>query len=86
MIKFGTTESHHHTHKMNKKILLGLGILFLLVASVWALEVIYNPYTGKFDYVTGIANVDKTGFNYTADWYFGNMQSTNVSVVDAGAY
>jgi len=68
---------------MKNQILFGIGIILLLaMASAASYQTIYNPYTGKLDFVV---TTNFSGGNITADYFIGdgsrlyNINETNMS-------
>jgi len=75
---------------MEKKYLAFVAVLLIVIASisfVMALETVYNPFTGKMDYVNAVGNLNLTNgngswYNITAAYYFGSgatLTELNVS-------
>ena len=56
-----------HIHKIILAIFVGIAVIALVTA--FQLQTVYNPFTGKLDY---IVTSNFSGDNVTADYFFGN--------------
>lgn len=82
MIISGIIEHPCLTRKM-KKITIAVVVFLLLIGLVFAYDTVYNPYTGKLDYVNAVGNYNMTGRNMTfgLNDYICFMNCTNSYIV-----
>lgn len=63
-------------------------IVSLILCSLIVIDLVnanepqYNPWTGKLDWVVGIGNINKTGYNITGNYLFA-FNWTNVSITES---